>query len=301
MRSSRFVVVGLVVFVTAAWAQDAVVRVPQPPVVVNTLPPRTTVDDVVARLLTFDANKDGRVTKSELNERMKDLLAKGDSNRDEALDADEIRSMVQTASASPGRGGLRSGVPGPGRGRFFDARPPAPTQGVQGIVNDLKLPAEKRQAALNAAAEYQMSLFLFAQDAATRLVQDVQGFLSAQQLADLRARVDRQPGPLNGSFLPARGGPPQRVFVTELQRTLDRFLLENDARAQAAAALKAYDDRLMALDPDGSDLVRRMQPILTRDELADVKAALERQLPIIRLAAGVVRVPPPPPPPAPRP
>ena len=40
-------------------------------------PPGLTVDQIVERIMAFDKNKDGKVTKDELPERMQDLIAKG--------------------------------------------------------------------------------------------------------------------------------------------------------------------------------------------------------------------------------
>src|SRR6516165_10712862 len=64
------------------------------------------VDDVVARLMAFDKNKDGKLTKDELPERMHHLIALGDTNKDGALDKDEIRQLAITLAAAGG------GLPG---------------------------------------------------------------------------------------------------------------------------------------------------------------------------------------------
>src|SRR5439155_20703498 len=52
------------------------------------------VEDIIERLLSFDKNKDGKITKDELPERMQDLIAKGDTNKDGALDRDELRQLA---------------------------------------------------------------------------------------------------------------------------------------------------------------------------------------------------------------
>src|SRR5262245_40774854 len=51
------------------------------------------VDDVVARLMAFDKNKDGKITRDELPERMQFLIELGDTNKDGALDVDEIKKL----------------------------------------------------------------------------------------------------------------------------------------------------------------------------------------------------------------
>ena len=67
-------------------------------------PGRLGADDVVARIMAFDKNKDGKVTKDELPERMHDLIARGDTNKDGALDRDEIQKLA--AAQLPGGGGF---------------------------------------------------------------------------------------------------------------------------------------------------------------------------------------------------
>src|SRR5688500_6314374 len=67
---------------------------------------RRGAEAVVARLISFDRNRDGKVVADELPERMESLVARGDRNADGALDAAEIRTLsespqfVQTAFRS---------------------------------------------------------------------------------------------------------------------------------------------------------------------------------------------------------
>src|SRR5262245_685861 len=88
-----------------------------------------TVDQIVERLMSFGKNSDGKITKDELPERMQDLIARGDTNKDGALDKDEIRALaarLQREGFPGGPGGGLAGGPGggppPGRpGGNFDA------------------------------------------------------------------------------------------------------------------------------------------------------------------------------------
>lgn len=68
-------------------------------------------DDLVERLMAYDKNGDGKVTKDELPERMHGLITQGDLNGDGALDRDEIKKLAER----PGRGGF-GGPGGPGGG-----------------------------------------------------------------------------------------------------------------------------------------------------------------------------------------
>lgn len=51
-------------------------------------------DHVVARLLSFDRNRDGRIARAELIERMQGLVTRGDVNGDGALDPIEINALI---------------------------------------------------------------------------------------------------------------------------------------------------------------------------------------------------------------
>jgi hypothetical protein len=88
-------------------------------------------DDLVERLMAYDKNGDGKVTKDELPERMQGLIEQGDRNGDGALDRDEIRRLSERGP--PGPGGRPQGGPGGpggpgGRPGGPGGRPPAPPQ-----------------------------------------------------------------------------------------------------------------------------------------------------------------------------
>jgi hypothetical protein len=87
---------------------------------------------VIERLLSFDANKDRRITRDELPERMQPLIARGDKNADAALDWEEIQALVNAASSDRTRVGFRF----------------QPSEGLPGVISDLKLSPEKREQAL---------------------------------------------------------------------------------------------------------------------------------------------------------
>ena len=86
---------------------------------------------VVDRILSFDANKDHRIGRDELPERMEGLMNRGDKNHDGFLTADEVVAMVDTRRARP--------------------RPPLIATGPQGladVIADLKLPAATHNLAM---------------------------------------------------------------------------------------------------------------------------------------------------------
>ena len=73
--------------------------------------------DLVERVMSFDKDGDGKVTSSELPERMASVMAQGDTNHDGVLDREEIRALTNQNSIPQ---------PPPGRGRRGGGPPPPP-------------------------------------------------------------------------------------------------------------------------------------------------------------------------------
>ena len=127
-------------FVKHAAAQQAepvrpAVRIKTTPPPVPPLPPPpppSPLSVMTERLMSFDANRDHRVSRDELPDRMQGLIARGDKNADAALDSGEIRALVTVAASERTRVLVRS--------QQFD--------GLPGVINDLKLPAAKHERAL---------------------------------------------------------------------------------------------------------------------------------------------------------
>ena len=67
------------------------------------------VAEVEARLLSFDRNRDGKVGRGELVERMQALVARGDADGDGALDKAEIRALVAPRARVTARGAQAAG------------------------------------------------------------------------------------------------------------------------------------------------------------------------------------------------
>jgi hypothetical protein len=89
---------------------------------------------VVDRIMSFDRDGDGRITKDELPERMQELIARHDRNDDGALTFDEARASVDS------RFTFQSGA------RHDDIA--AADEGLAGVINDLKLTPSRREQAL---------------------------------------------------------------------------------------------------------------------------------------------------------
>lgn len=71
---------------------------------------------MVERLMASDANKDGKLSKEELPERLQSMMARGDKNEDGSLDKEEIMAIARERAAQGGGGGGFGG-PGGGEGR----------------------------------------------------------------------------------------------------------------------------------------------------------------------------------------
>ena len=66
--------------------------------------------EFVARIREFDKNDDGKVSREELPERMQRVLDRADTNKDDALDEQELKRMA--AAMAAGRGARPEGRPG---------------------------------------------------------------------------------------------------------------------------------------------------------------------------------------------
>jgi hypothetical protein len=204
-------------------------------------PARISVDDIVERLMAFDKNKDGKVTKDELPERMHGLIARGDTNKDGALDRDEIKKLASTPAglgpvgfgfgvqgrAGPGPGtavgGFRVG-PGPGGpAKGFRVGPGPGPGGIEGVVDDLKLSGQKKDRAAAAVKAHQENVRKLMDQARAELLQKMKEILSEEELNDFKAALDR---PRGGVFFNV--GPGGTPRPGDVERKLDQRQEDQD-------------------------------------------------------------------------
>ena len=95
---------------------------------------------MIERLESFDADGDHQLSRDELPERMQGLVARGDLNADTVLDSEEIRSLVNAASSD----------------RVSFSFLSQPSEGLPGVVKDLKLPAAKHDLALAIVSRHKL-------------------------------------------------------------------------------------------------------------------------------------------------
>lgn len=87
--------------------------------------------EFLERLQSFDKNKDGKVTKSELPSRMQSIVDRHDANDDGALDKDELSKFADQLAAGRNSSGRGQRDDGP-QGRGQDGPPPQGGPGGRG-------------------------------------------------------------------------------------------------------------------------------------------------------------------------
>lgn len=84
--------------------------------------PALSLADVIDRYLSLDANKDGKLTKDEVPERMQGIFARADADKDESITKEELTKMAEQQTkvvprggpGGAGGGGFGGGGRGPG-------------------------------------------------------------------------------------------------------------------------------------------------------------------------------------------
>src|SRR5262245_33305460 len=155
----------------------------------STIDPPMNPAIVIARLMTFDRDNDGRLVKSELPERMQNLLA-GDSSGDQALDRDEILAMARPAPPAPVAAaatvpGLRGG--GGGGYTFGDQVSLSTRSHVEGALEDLRLTPIQHQQALAIVHPFMDALEA---DAEAVLLSELGPLVSAEQIVNFKLMLE---------------------------------------------------------------------------------------------------------------
>ena len=243
-------------------------------------PARGDVETVIARVMAFDANGDGRVAGVELPDRMLDIVTRGDRNGDAALDREEVRAIT-SSSMEIGRGigmplrrplGVRLTVPVP--------RDP----GFAGLIHDLKLPADRRARALAALAEAEVDRTNTLRASLDTFRGEMRAVVTAEQFAALEELIQNHSRAVRNS-LDAMAAPCCRQSFPALPRVDLRALgLTGDALAGAEAAFDRHLERTRVLATDRSAILRRVTRVLSAEELADFAASLERHSAIVTTA-----------------
>jgi len=160
--------------------------------------------DLVTRMMEFDRDKDGKLTKSEVTDtRLHRLFARADANNDGTVTKEELTSLAaKEESNSRGRSfgfGPPGGPPGGGPGGFM-MMPPRPGEILPPMVQQrLRLSAEQKAELASIQKEVDERL--------AKILNDEQ----KKQIHEMRQRGPGGFGPRGGGprggFGPGRGGP----------------------------------------------------------------------------------------------
>src|SRR5262249_16556071 len=158
---------------------------------------------------------------------MHDLITRGDTNKDGALDRDEIRKLVTAPGGFATRGGFGFGIEGPGPGAPGPLDPgplgPGPA-GIEGIVDDLKLSGTKKDQAMAAVKAQEKNVRKLMDQARADLLQKMKEILSEEELKDFKAALDRPRG--GAIFIDV--GPPDAPRPGDVERKIDQLQKELD-------------------------------------------------------------------------
>ena len=266
--------------------------------------PAVNSDIVIARLMTFDRDNDGRLVKSELPERMQNLLA-ADASGDQALDRDEIRAMARPAPPAPVAAtvpGFRNG--GGGGYTFGDQVSLSTRTHVEDALDDLRLMPIAHQQALAIVRPFMDRLEA---NATAVLMKELEGQMPSAQLGRFKLTIDRQ---MSGNNMPAQimtrpdGTKVNvfRLFGPDPAQVINSFALPPDQTKLALAAFEGFKDRIRPAGAVREALLDELKNVLSDEERENFGAALQRR-PLVKantmfagVVSGVMPVPPPPPP-----
>jgi len=253
--------------------------------------PQATPEDVVARLMWFDRNYDGQIARAELPERLHDMLTRGDKDKNQTLDATEVRQLAaKPVSRQASARGLETGQYGFGDSFGLDSR-----LHIEGAIDDLRLAQNDRDEAVAIARRFQDARD---QQAKSELLNTMGQMLTGGALEDFKANLERQPRTalrvspaVSSVMIMAAEAALQRVEGTMIRlrtmqnaaRLIDRYGLQPAEQEKARAAIDRYNTRTTGhlMDEDRVALLDRLETVLADDQLDDLRAALERR-PIVK-------------------
>jgi len=244
---------------------------------------RLSADDVLARLMTFDRDRDGRVATGELSERMQGLVVRGDRSGDGALDEPEIRLLATAQQFS-----VRS-LQGGGYG-FGDTTFSSRTH-IENSIDDLRLApnarAEAKRIALAFVDEFEAA-------ASANLRKALAPVITERQLVQLEASLKRAGIPVvMTTTRPNAAAPIPAAPTSAAAKTVVRErLLQAEQLKVVAAAADAFRAEQQFDETHRIQLVARLSSVLTAEESDNLNAALARR-PLIKKSGTVAAITPP--------
>jgi hypothetical protein len=244
---------------------------------------KVSADEVVARIMSFDQNNDGRVGVAELSERMRPLVSRGDRNGDETLDPGEVRAMALEPVTQTGRLFKTSGGYSFGDDVGLSSR-----VHIEGALEDLRLTSDKRERALPIVRAYVEQV---ENTARANLLSQLETLLSFEEFVTVTNLLDAQHHQITLRSSTAQG---PRVFrmaagLGNLTRRLDAMALGAPKNEQARAALEQYKSRIrLGSEDERAELMARLTDVLSEEELDNYNAALQRRPVVANSAAFTI-------------
>jgi hypothetical protein len=225
--------------------------------------------------MSFDRNQDGKVSAEELSERMRTIVARGDTGGDGALDAGEIRAVAAPGARKVGSVGSYS---------FGDLTAVPIRTRIANALVDLCLPAGVSEEASRIGEAYAKEV----EDTALARLRDVVApMLTEEQLAEFEASV-KSPG-ASGVFVKMatqNGAVQQALAVTAVSMMqLRRYQLSGEQQKAAMAAMAAFNTNRQLDNARQAVLMTRFEGVLSDVERDDLQAALTRR-PLVKNAPG---------------
>lgn len=269
MRRGFLTLLALLGGSSAAWAQLHFVSAPSAETSV-----KVSIDEVVARIMTFDQNTDGRVAIGELSERMRPLVARGDTNGDEALDPMEIHQLAHAPVAPPTRFFGSAGSYSFGDDVGLSSR-----RHIEGALEDLRLTSETTGRALPIIRSYVEHV---ENTARASLLSQMETLLTLEQFATFSRLLD---GQMHQMTLQPNAPNGVRVVRTiamagmgNLTRRLEAMALPEPQNERARAAVEEYKTRVrLGSEAERAELMGRLKNVLNDEELENYNAALQRR------------------------
>lgn len=231
--------------------------------------------DVVARIMSFDRNSDGRIEKLELAERMHVLVARGDKDGDAVLDSRELRALATTKQPPVDQRVII--ISGPYV--FAEDAGLSSRLRIEGALEDLRLETGTRERATAIAASYAEAL---EDKTAADLILELDPVLTTDQFLDVVLALDdrrfKARETMNGALVVAVK---REVVTTERGRDLLRRIggygLSVQQQMAAEAAVERYDSRIRLGAPERAGLLEQLKDVLGDEERENLGAALARR------------------------
>ena len=282
MRSGCVVLLMLLASMTTSSAQEPFKPLPTVRTIqsIQSLLPadqeaRLGAEAVVARLMSFDQNRDGKVVADELAERMEGLLSRGDRNGDAALDASEVRMLSESPQAVQTAFRNLSGGYG-----FGDSVGQSSRSHIENSIDDLRLAPQVQADAKRIGVAFAEELEA---TALAGLRAAIAPLLTPAQMTQFEADLTRLAGAR--TFRIATNGTRQIIAIgVDPTFLLRRHQLPAEQMKTATAAVEAFRAAQQLDEPRRAELVTQLSSLLSDEEQENLAAALARR-PLVKGAS----------------